>query len=220
MARQALVVLIVVVTFGILVPWYKGVAFLQPWVVAIYGCMALLFVAPAASNFRDANPDPLPAGTLLGRLFQLALFAWAIGLLTLAAAVTTVSLVYGHGRFLTIPTALYGAVLVFSLIASTAVACLSALLARRLTAANARGILRGLFLLVLMAFAFGPRFFPESWQIALNDLTTRRAITRLAWEGSLVAAVLSALLAAGLLEAFDKRRLRKFRADKGRGVTS
>jgi|SRR5579871_5444578 len=205
MARQALVVLIVVVTFGILVPWYKGVAFLQPWVVAIYGCMALLFVAPAASNFWDANPDPLPVRIMLGRLFQVALYAWGITLLTLAAAVVTISLAYGHGRFYSIQTALMGSVLVFSLAASTAMAVLSALLARRFTAASARGIVRALFLLVLMVFAFGPRFVPESWQIALSDLTTRRAITRLAWEGSIIAAVIAALLVAGLLETFDKR---------------
>ena len=205
MARQALVVLIVVITFGFLVPWYKGVAFLQPWVVAIYGCMALLFVAPAASNFWDANPDPLPAGILLGRLFQLALFAWGIGLLTLAAAVVTLSLVYGHGLFLPVQTGLMGSVLTFSLAASAAMAALSALLARRLTATSTRGILRGLFLLILMAFAFGPRFFPESWQIALSDWTTRRAITRLAWEGSVVSAVVAALLVAGLLETVDRR---------------
>ena len=205
MARQALVLVLVVVTFGILVPWYKGVAFLQPWVVAIYGCLALLFVAPAASAFWDANPAPMPAGALLGRLFQLVIYAWSIGVLTLLTAVVTLNLANWRGRFLPPPTALFGAVLVFSLMASSAMAALSAFLARRMSPAGARGVLRGLFLLVLLVFAFGPRFFPERWQIILSDLTTRRAVTRLAWEGSAVAAIVAAVLVAGLLDSFDKR---------------
>src|SRR5579863_5843582 len=140
MARQALVVLIVVVTFGILVPWYKGVAFLQPWVIAIYGCLALLFVAPAASNFWDANPEPLPAPVMLGRLSRLALYAWGIGFLTLGAAVVTLNFANWQGRFMPVQTALMGAVLAFSLTASVAMAALSALLARHFTATSARGI--------------------------------------------------------------------------------
>ena len=50
MARQALIILVVVVTFGILVPWYKGFAFLDPRIISAYACLALLFVAPASAD--------------------------------------------------------------------------------------------------------------------------------------------------------------------------
>jgi len=206
MARQALVLLIVVVTFGILVPWYKGVAFLQPWIIAIYGCMALLFVAPAAAGFWTANPDPLPTRTLIARLALLAGYGWGVAVLTLVAAVVTLNLSASRGgAFLPQSQALFAAVLVFSLTASSAMAILGALLARRFSATGARSILRGLFLAVLLVFAFGPKLFPESWQIAMTDHMTRRAVTRMAWEGSAIAVVAAVLLFAGLLDLLQKR---------------
>jgi hypothetical protein len=204
MVRQALILLIVVLTFGVLVPWYQGLAFLQPWIVAVYGCMSLLFVAPAAAGFWSANPEPLPARTLLWRLIVLAGYAWAVALFTLIAAVLTLNLVSGRGWFLPASQALFAAVLVFSLTASCAMAVLSALLARRFSAMTAKAISRALFLAVLLLIAFGSRLLPESWLIALSDLTTRRAVTRLAWEGSAIAMVVAALLFAVLVNLLQK----------------
>ncbi len=56
MARQALVILIVVIAFGILVPIYKGFAFLDPRIIAAYACLALLFVAPASAELATGEP--------------------------------------------------------------------------------------------------------------------------------------------------------------------
>ena len=50
MAKQALVILFTVLAFGILVPWYKGFTFLDPRMLAAYGFLAVLFVAPASSG--------------------------------------------------------------------------------------------------------------------------------------------------------------------------
>jgi hypothetical protein len=204
MMRQALVLLIVVLTFGILVPWYQGVAFLQPWTIAVYGCMSLLFVAPAAAGFWSANPGPMPVRTLLARLALLVGYGWGVAVLTLIAAVLTLNLVVRRGWFLPQSQALFAAVLVFSLTASSAMAVLSALLARRFSAVTAKGVLRALFLGTLMLIAFGSRLFPESWLIVIGDHTTRRAVTQLAWEGSLIALVAAALLFAGLLDMLQK----------------
>ncbi len=81
----------------------------------------------------------------------------------------------------------------FSLSASIAVAAFSAVLARYLSARAVKVVLRLGFLLVLLAFAFSSRM-PDAWQIFLSDHTTRRAITRLAWEGAGVFAVIAGLL--------------------------
>jgi len=50
-----------------------------------------------------------------------------------------------------------------------------------------------LLVLLLLVLAFGSRVLPESWQIVLADHSTRRAITRIAWQGSLVCAIVAAL---------------------------
>ena len=56
----------------------------------------------------------------------------------------------------------------------------------------------GVFLLVLLVLAFSSRLLPESWQFMLSDLATRRGITRIAWQASAIAAVLTGLLAIPL----------------------
>ncbi len=199
MARQALIVLFTVLAFGILVPWYKGFAFLDPRMLAAYGCLAILFVAPAsAESFATTPKDATPAA-ILGRLMVLIAFGWGITVLVLLTALATLNLVYWHGALISPPMQLFAAVLVCSLAACTAVASLSAVLARTFSATVVKSVLRIAFLLVLLAFVFSSRL-PDEWQIALMEHTTRRAITRLAWEGSGICAVVAAVLMIPLLK--------------------
>ena len=157
--------------------------------------MALLFVAPAAAEFWSGEAPPDSTGAVLGRILALVGYGWGIAVLMLVTSVVTLNLAYWGGRVLIPPQALTASVLVFSLTASTAVAALCAVLARRWSARAVKSMLRAFFLLVLLVLAFGSRFLPESWQIVLSDHSTRRAITRMAWE----AAAVSAVAAAGLL---------------------
>jgi hypothetical protein len=193
MARQALVLVAVVVVFGVLLPWYKGLTMLQPMVVVAYALMAVLFVAPAASEFWSALESPAGAGAIMRRLLGIVGYGWGIAIAMLATAIVTVNLVYRSPRLLIPPEPFLGSALVLSLTASIAVAELCALLARQFSAGMAKSTVRTLFLVILLGLVFGSRVLPESWQIELTDLTTRRALTTLAWRGSAVCAVLSAL---------------------------
>ena len=194
MVQQALVLLMIVVSFGILVPWYKGFTLLQPWVLTAYACVSVLFVAPAAAEFWTATPAPATKRSVLARLAVLVGYAWGVAVLILITALVTLNVANWTGKFITPPQSLCAAVLVLSLIASATVATLSALLARRLSAATVKAILRAVFLLILAVLAFGQRLLPDRWVILLSDLSTRRAMTRLAWQGSAILAVLGACL--------------------------
>jgi hypothetical protein len=195
MAKQALVILFTVLAFGILVPWYKGFTFLDARMIAAYGCLALLFVAPAGAEPADTNADSGSPGARLGRIALVVAFGWGVTVVTMITALVTLSIVYGAAQ---IPVQLIGAVLACSLTASTAVAALSAILARRFSPGAGKAMLRLAFLLLLLAFAFSARM-PEAWQIFLSDHTTRRAITRLAWEGSAFFAIAAGVLFVPLL---------------------
>ena len=111
----------------------------------------------------------------------------------LATAMVTLNLAYRSQRVLSPPWPFLTSAVLFSLTASGAVATICALLARRFSAATAKAMVRAVFLLTLFGLAFGSRQLPDSWQIFQEDHTTRRAITRLAWEGSAVCAVLAVL---------------------------
>jgi hypothetical protein len=206
MLRQALVLLVVVVIFGILVPWVRGFSFLQPWVLAAYASMALLFVAPAAAGFWSSEAPPDSTRAVLGRLFALVGYAWGIAVLMLVTSLVTLNLANWGGRLLMPPQSLMASLLVFSLAASTAVAALCAVLALRWSAMAVKSLLRAFFLLLLLVLAFGSRFLPESWQIAISDYSTRRAMTRLAWEAAVVAAVAAAGLLWGLVRRARARQ--------------
>ena len=199
MARQALIVLVVVVTFGILVPWYKGFAFLDPRIISAYACLALLFVAPASAELAAQQQSETSPAVQLSRIGMVVAYGWTVTVVILISALVTLNLTNWRGVLIAPPWGLCSALLVFSLAGSAAVATASAVLARYFTAAGVKSILRGLFLVVLMVLVFSSRLLPESWQIVLSDYTTRRAITRLAWEASVVAVVITGLLLIPLL---------------------
>ena len=131
-------------------------------------------------------------------------YGWGVSVLILITALATVNLANWRGAVIAPPTAFLSAVLVFSLTASFAVAILSGVLARRFSATGIKSILRFGFLGLLLALALSNRFLPERWQIILSDYSTRRALTRVAWEGSAICAGLAIVLLIPLLRKVHK----------------
>ena len=199
MAKQALIVLITVLAFGILVPWYKGFTFLDPRMLAAYGCIAILFVAPATAEAFAGLPADLAASSTLLRLSVLIGFGWGLNVLVFITAIATLNIAYGRGSLIAPQTELLASIVICSLAACALVGILSALLARTLSAGAVKAILRLAFLLILLAFVFSSRM-PDAWQIALMEHTTRRAITHLAWEGSVMCALSAGLLLIPLMK--------------------
>jgi len=200
MARQAVVVLGVVVAFGVLVPWYKGFGFLDPRIIAAYACLALLFVAPASADIAQLYAEKARPAAVLARIGLIVGYGWGITLLILATGLVTMNLSNRKGGFTAPPFYFASAVLLFSLIASFAVSALCAVLAQRFSASGVKTILRTGFLLILLLIVFGARFFPESWQFEIMDhFSSRRALARLAWEGAGLATVVSAALLIPIL---------------------
>ena len=206
MARQALVVLAVVIAFGVLVPWYKGFGFLDPRIIAAYACMALLFVAPASAELATLHSQKAGPAAILIRIGVIVAYGWGITVLILGTGLVTLNLINQRGGFAAPPWSFGVAVLVFSLVASFAVSALCGVLAQRYSAAGVKAILRTGFLVLLLLFVFGSRFLPDSWQFGLIDLFgSRRALTRLAWEGSAASAVIAGLLLIPLLKRTGDR---------------
>lgn len=194
MARQALIILAVVIAFGVLVPLYKGFGFLDARILAAYALLALLFVAPASAEL-GATESQAPLASLLGKMAIIVAWGWGITVLILGTAIVTLNVLARRGGFLSPPPEFLAAILIFGLTASTAVATLGAALTRRFSAVQVKNILRAAFLFVLLAAVFGPRVLPESITLAVVDrMSTRSALTRLAWELSCFSIVVAALM--------------------------
>jgi hypothetical protein len=204
-AKQAVVILLVVAAFGVLVPLYKGFGFLDPRIVAAYACLALLFVAPAGAELAAAHGKSAFSAAILGRIGLIVAWGWGMSLVILATAVVTLNLMARGGGWLVPPVGFLSAILTFSLTASIAIAILGAVLAGRFSATGVKNILRTGFLAILLIMIFGSRVLPERVQIEILDhFNTRRAITSLAWESSVVCAVVAALLLIVLFAKIPK----------------
>ena len=140
MLRQAVVLLVIVLAFGILVPWYKGFTFLDPRMIVAYACLALLFVAPASAEaFATRQP-----GSALYKIFRVVAYGWGITVLILLSAFVTINLTKWQGEVLMPPLQVCAAALLLSLTASIAIAALSAVLARHLSAGAVKmAVVRG-----------------------------------------------------------------------------
>jgi hypothetical protein len=208
MARQALVILAVVIAFGILVPIYKGFGFLDPRIIAAYAFLAPLFVAPASAELAATHGKGAAAWGILGRIGIIVAWGWGLTILILGTAIVTLNVAIRRGGFAAPPLEFIAAVLLFSLSASIAVALLGAVLAGRFSATAVKTILRTGFLVILLTLAFGSRVLPGNVTLALFDrLSTRRALTHVAWEASAVIAAIAAILLVALIKSRHGDRL-------------
>jgi hypothetical protein len=195
MARQAVVILVVVAAFGILFPLYKGFGLLDSRILAAYACLALLFVAPASAELAAAHGKSLAPAAVVRRIAVIIAWGWGITVVILVTAIVTLNLMSRGGGWLAPPWGFLAAILTFSLSGSAAIAMLGAVLARWFSAAGVKNILRIGFLAILLAIAFGSRVLPERAQLEIADhFSTRSALTRLAWDLSIVSAAVAALL--------------------------
>src|SRR5271166_1050757 len=100
MRRQSVLILAVLATFGILVPWYKGLDFLDPVMIVAYSCLALLFVAPASAEaFAPPHAIPTP-GESVKRIAIILAYGWGVTILILATGIATVNVFHWHGSIL------------------------------------------------------------------------------------------------------------------------
>jgi hypothetical protein len=193
MAKQALLILGIVVVFGIGLPWYKGLDFLDPVIIAAYALLALFFVAPASAEaFADHEP-PNPT-ELLRRSLTLLAYGWGIAVLVLAAGLTTVNIRMWHGHPLLPATSFLIAVLLLALVSSADVVALSAILAPRMTAKSIKGMFRLAFLVILVAIGFGNRMLPDQTRYRIGDYLTTEGIQGFAFSSAAVLAIAAALM--------------------------
>ncbi|MEO8127552.1 MAG: hypothetical protein ABI822_10710, partial [Bryobacteraceae bacterium] len=94
MKRSAVISFVVAVLgFGILVPWWKGLDFLDAPILIASACASLVFVGPmTAKSFHREH-----AG---GQVIRVAGFAWLIALLILVNGIATVNIAHWLGQVL------------------------------------------------------------------------------------------------------------------------
>ena len=188
---------IVAVLFGVVVPYVKGIEYLDLFLLLPYSFLSLFFVVPMVVDSVFASPA---RGVPLGALFRSTGIGWFTGVCVLWLGIATVS--WRSGRLVAPPVAVGLSLAVMSLFACVFVAALSAWTANRTAdAATAKGRLRIGFLLVLLAFFALPRALHEDTTAALLQYLTPEGLVR----ATLILAPLEALAAVALLARAPRR---------------
>lgn len=143
--------------FGVFLPWWKGLDFLDPVLLSAYACLGFVFAGPAAAQAFEQRPDSLMDA--LQRITAAVLLGEAIALGLLFCGIATV---YATHRVTFFPADLSELAMAVALgvAGSLALAALAAWTATAFSKAAARTVLRVVLLLLLLAFYLRGRWLP------------------------------------------------------------
>jgi hypothetical protein len=149
-----------IAVFGVLLPWTKGLDFLDPVMTAAYACLGVLFAGPASAEaFAEKRPDSLKAA--LRRVAKAVMYGEGLALVMLIAGVATVSISRRGG--LRLPEFdVLGEAGLLGLMASAALALMAGWITLRFSHSVARRALRFVFLAMLVAFFLWSRWLPDA----------------------------------------------------------
>jgi hypothetical protein len=157
--RTMLVHVAVVAVFGVFLPWWLGVQFLDPVTIAAYSCLGVLFAAPAAAQ-AFAGEKPRLMSEAVTRIVLAALYGEMMAIAILIAGFTTILLTPARA-FLTLDFTSLAQASALGLSGSIAIAAIAALIGMLLPPGASRMALRVIFLGLLMLFFFRSRWLPD-----------------------------------------------------------
>lgn len=197
--------IVVILTFGVWIPYSKGFDFLDVLFQLAYAMIGALFVAPAAlalfaAPFRATAPAEIHTKALAA-----AVFGWLVSLLILGIGLIAVNQFHWIGRwvFPSVRVLLPAAAIGLSL--DIAISYLAANLSLRFASTTAQALVRILFLLILGIVAFRERFLPESFREWVSLQLTGEGMPSLALILCPVLLTVGLALAAAIQVSFGKR---------------
>jgi hypothetical protein len=156
--RSAFIYVVLLIAFGVFLPWRKGLDFFDTALLSAYACLGVVFSGPAAAQAFENRPESMRQA--LAWIAVAVGFGEAIAVAMLACGLLTVRLTSPYLPFGPDVASLADALLL-GLTASVALASLGAWVALRFSASAARLALRTVLLLLVVAFFLRSRSLPE-----------------------------------------------------------
>ena len=152
--------LLLIIVFGIALPWNKGLAFLDPLMLSAYGCLGALFTAwNAAFSFqRGASVKKIEIGRVI-----LSAMLRGMGLVVILLAIGTTTVNFGRSGSIALPLLdVLGEALLLGVTAGGALALLAGWLTLNFSSQTAMQGLRVVLVLCVVAFYQWPERLPEN----------------------------------------------------------
>lgn len=200
--RAVLTHLAILAAFGALVPWRKGIDFLDPVFIAAYGFLGVFFTAPASVAPREGSASFMQESA---RGVACALYGWGVGLLIEGVALLTVNLTSGYGSPLFPRIDLLVAVLAAGLTVCLLVAVLGTVVSRRTSPQGGRLLLRLVFLVVLALLYWATSAAPDNFRRGLMRQMTSAGLTRITGAIAIGSGLIFAVLLLALRGAYTER---------------
>jgi hypothetical protein len=144
--------------FGVILPWRKGLDFLDPVMISAYACIGMLFAPPAAAaNFGGPRPQSLSQA--VQRAWKAVLYGEGLAVILMLAGVITVS--FSRGRVLVPQLDVLGEAALLGLAGTIALALLAGWMTLHFSIMAARTGMRVIFLLLLLGFFFRSQKLPD-----------------------------------------------------------
>ena len=145
--------------FGILLPWLKGVEFMDPAIPTVYACLGPLFAGPAViQSLRDGNSSGWP-GTW-GRIGAATAYGELMTLAMLLSGIATV-LISRRLAYLYLPDPiLLGEAILLGLGLTLALTAMSAWITLQFSGGIAKALVRLLFVAFLVVFLLRSWWLP------------------------------------------------------------
>ena len=200
--------LLVAGLFGIVVPWKKGIEFLDSFLLLAFSSISFLFVAPGAVAAVFEARARREQGALAAGVLRAIARGWLTGAALLVLGLITVNIGHAGPGIVLPPPATLLSVLVFSLLGSVIAGGLAARLSQLVDSEKAatRG-LRISFLLLLCLLFYLPRLLPEEWKDALVLQLTAEGLARWTLAASPFLALAGGLLLASVVRRANRGRL-------------
>ncbi|MBX9600809.1 MAG: hypothetical protein K2X35_07390 [Bryobacteraceae bacterium] len=208
MMRPGLVLVlnaVVIVTFGVWIPYTKGFDFLDVLFQLAYAMIGALFVAPAALALFAAPFRATSTREIHTKALAAAGFGWLASLLILSIGLIAVNQFHWIGRWVLPSLRVFLSAAAIGLSLAIAISYLAANLSLRFASGTAQALVRILFLLILGIVAFRERLLPEPWRDWISLQLTGEGLPGFASILGPALLTLALAFAAAIQVSFGKR---------------
>ncbi len=184
---NVLSLIVTVAAFGVLVPWWKGLEYLDPLLFIASILVSLVFVTPMITEgFSPKN--------IFGQASRAVIYAWTLALLVLIHGLVTVNVTHWFGHILLPPASIVFGSLLLNFAGASFLAALALWISLGSGTAVAKRTVRIAFFAVLACYFYLFRFAPPQIRSIADEQLTQKGLNRLLFFGAAILAVSAGLI--------------------------
>jgi len=184
---NVLSLIVTVAAFGVLVPWWKGLEYLDPLLFIACILVSLVFVTPMITEgFSPKN--------IFGQASRAVIYAWTLAVLVLIHGLVTVNATHWFGHILLPPASIVFGSLLLNFAGASFLSALALWISLESSTAVAKRTVRIAFFALLAGYFYLFRFAPPQIRSIADEQLTQKGLNRILFFGAAILAVSAGLI--------------------------